>query len=182
MFKRNSSIVLWLYTLLPVSLEVCPIIKSIGSTNIDFPRYLAYVDELYNNFISSGSDNIPSTCYIARGYSNNREDYILKYLTSAITLEAPKSEQILKNMPTFELSFKGLFTDKSFKDIPEFELWIFGLIFWSLFCGKEINIARKEELKARFSQHEPNQYRKIGDIRDRIEISVSAYQEVLKDA
>lgn len=160
---------------------------TIGKSNkisIDLPRYLAYVDEMYSAFVSNNGISIPSTSFIAYGYSSRQDDYVVSYLTQAVNEKKRESESYLRNMPQFEASFKSLFPhpNMSFENVARFELWIYGLIFWVLFQGKEIDTTQKSVLEEKFSKYQFNPNQRIGGIRERLKLSVDSYQKVLKNA
>lgn len=156
----------------------------IGKVDIDFTRYLSYVDELHMKYIeTSNGDNLPSTSSIAVGYSNKPEDYIVKYLVDMINNRVQHGLTVMGNMPRFEEYFVQVFTPRnSIQDIPYFELHVYGLIFWVLFEGKAIDTSKFHELKQKFSiwlQNNNYPNKRVGGIRSRLEFSVKTYSEVL---
>jgi hypothetical protein len=157
----------------------------IGANDVDFPKYLSYVDELYLKYSSSEWGNekqIPATSYIARGYSNNAEDYILAYLVRMIDTDLERGKEYLKNIDIFTEYVNAVFPDTKVKDIPSFEIRIFGLIFWTLFAGRKIDISRLEEVKSKFADYKYDANKRIGGIRERLTKSIEAYKGVLSNA
>lgn len=157
----------------------------IGKVSIDFTRYLSYVDELHMKYVenSCSAQNLPSTSYIAVGYSNKQEDYIVKYLVDMIDNRVQYGLSIIGNMHLFEEHFKQVFAlDNPIPDISYFELRVYGLIFWVLFEGRTIDTSKLHELDQQFSswmQNNNDFNKRVGGIRNRLAFSVKAYSEVL---
>lgn len=157
----------------------------IGKASIDFPKYLSYVDELHLKYIenSCNTQNLPSTSYIAVGYSNKQEDYIVKYLVDMINNRVKEGLSTIGNMHLFEEFFKQVFPlNNPIPDIFYFELRVYGLIFWVLFEGRLIDTSKLRELDQQFfnrMQTNNDLNKRVGGIRNRLDFSVRAYREVL---
>ena len=152
----------------------------IGNSPIDFPRYMSYVEELYNNYNQNGG--YINVSRIAYGYSNKPEDYILKYIVDKMESYSNSELHFRDNMVVFRDAFLNIFKDKVIKDMPNFEIMAYGLIFWVLLHGKSIDTTNINLVEDKFKSYFENNYnpsKRVGGIRDRLEVSVNAYKELL---
>ena len=156
-----------------------------GNYELDFPRFCSYVDEMYRRYTNYGKhiNQIPSTDTIAKYYHNKQRDYINNYIVRVI--ETHKDFDYLKNLDNFTLLFDNVFADsKRFKRIDIFEIYVFGLIFWSLFDAKPCNQDKLTKVLLKLDNYTKD-LANIGGpltgIRKRLLISVTEYKEVFSN-
>ncbi|MDR0952151.1 MAG: DUF262 domain-containing protein [Oscillospiraceae bacterium] len=143
---------------------------------LDFSRYLSYAYDY--------STRYPDVDRVARGFSNDPDGYILKFIDDTIELYANTNGcQFLSNLKNFEHDFRKLFTKKDTAawEIGNAEVYLFGLIYWVLIKGKRIDLSKKDKLKNNLTKDKLiiGQHERVGAIRKRLKHSVKTYEKYL---
>ncbi|GHV15235.1 hypothetical protein FACS1894219_12020 [Clostridia bacterium] len=149
----------------------------IGTANgdTDFARFMAYPLEYYLDETQNKK--------VAYGYSDKSEEYILKQIVALIEDDEinKKAKQFIDNISMFSELFAKIFSeDKRKKDIPTFELYVYGLIYWVLFDGKDIDASKTNVLDEAFEKYAPD-VTKVTGIRVRLNLSIETYREILRN-
>jgi hypothetical protein len=151
--------------------------------SIDLTRYLTYAYRWYELNVNEDY-NIDK---IARGYSGKLEEYVLEYV-SEVTENYAKNNSIydkqIEQVKQFEEIFKGLFSPSEISvwEISDVEWNLFGLIYWTIFHNRKIDMSKKSELLEILKKSKPETGEKrVGAIRDRLRISVDKYKEFIQE-
>lgn len=137
--------------------------KDEGGERIDFVRYLALLFQYKKETANSGISDADN---IARGYGRKLEDYYKDFIDAVINRKDKtvfcqyKDEYKKTGMSNLEKTLKQLeFAKKNFSSIIDADIYLFGLIYVVVLMGKEIDMAKKQDLVKALDQ-------KITDIKE----------------
>lgn len=168
----------------------------IGNSKIDFARFLAFTAQASELI----KDTIPVTLRVAVGYGSKLkpfEAYISAYVSYVVNEADPRyvgknlfckfKSDFIKRMTPFCSSLKKIKRDLHFKTITEADYYIFGLLFWLVFKGKDVNLDddRIQKLSEKIaskssSVQDTKSVGKIGPIRERLRDSIEIYRKFLR--
>lgn len=155
----------------------------ISNQPIDFGKYLALVGkETYKGYKETGNINTK----VAVGYAGKKlNDYTVEYVTGIVERNIADEKAYLKNMDNVEKYWGKIFEEKKIPNTKEFDIRIFGLLFWVLFDGRKLKDENIEDLKANIKKYNADKSKEnetIGNIRARLEFSINIFEEYLEDA
>jgi hypothetical protein len=158
----------------------------INNVSVDFAKYLALVGrETYKSYIRNGKNEKNINTTIAVGYARKLNDYTVEYVTSIVEGDISAEKEYLKNMNNVENYCNKIFDEKNSKNTKEFDIKIFGLLFWVLFDGKKLKTESIDELKTKISNYNSNSYQEngiINNVRARLKFSINIFKEYLENA
>lgn len=162
------------------------------NNKIDFARYIALLSEYHKSH---------STGNIAKGYGSRGGKSIEVYIESFIYdfVESNKKSKFYLFTDTFQYeerinklnkTFISLNLDKEYNSIIDADYYLFGLIYNIIFKNKDIQIDKKEILKANIETlivktHKVPAHKKTPNalkyLRERIDISIKEYEKVISE-
>lgn len=127
---------------------------TVNEGKMDFVRYLAILSQYCKN---GGADRI------AYRYARNMESYYEKFIYSVVGREETEEfiklsdkigdlDQCNKRMQDLALSITEMKLEKSFDSIIELDLYMFGLIYFTIFCGKSVKVEAFKDLESKIQR------------------------------
>lgn len=120
-----------------------------GETKVDFVRYLSLLSQYHND---------KSADKLARGYKSQMERYYEEFIYSAVNDSESKFGKFStiftnKEYQTKFLTLKDMLTafkiKHEFQSIIDLDIYLFGLIYATVFNNKSIDLTKEAELKAK---------------------------------
>ena len=162
-----------------------------NETKSDFVRYLALLSQYHND----GDER-----KVARSYKQRMEKYYEEYIYAAISNEKSvifgefsnvfPNKKYEDSLADLENALEGLGVFGAYSSIVDVDMYLFGLVYQTLFRKKKIDVSRSGDLKRRLGvainefkedqshQKSPNN---LGHLRRRIGDSISIYRRYVID-
>lgn len=156
---------------------------TINKQPVDFGRFLSLVGEVYKEYKETTQI---VTDYTAYGYSRRLEDYIVEYVTEIVEGEASTEKTYMGNIGNLEEACNLIFGDvKNAANTHEFELKLFGLLFWVLFDSKKLtsDTVKIGEIKRKLEEKISKVYNEravMTTIREDLEFSIGLYKDYVE--
>ena len=165
----------------------------VDGKKIDFVRILSFLFQYKNDGDETN---------IARGYARSldlMEKYFVRFIYDVIEDEDSKLfgkfSELFRDKEFNELNrvndnIRIIGLGKKYDSIIDFDIYIFGLVYFSIFSEKNINLGRIDELKERLEEKindlkSEEAYRKspntIGRTKSRLKSSIELYEDVFHD-